>query len=186
MMEKLQQERLEVSIKCQANAEEAFKEALAYAKTREAFGRPIGDFQYTAFRLAEMATEVQMGRTFLGDLIAKHIRGESIVQEVSMAKYWLGEMVNRIAYQAVQIHGGYGYMEEYGICRIYRDVRALSIFAGTYAPSRGKAGWSLHQVQPLRTQGNSFWPTSCCLYFDCSRTTWIIPCFSSRQVVQRM
>jgi acyl-CoA dehydrogenase len=78
-----------------------------------------------------MATEVQMGRTFLGDLIAKHIRGESIVQEVSMAKYWLGEMVNRIAYQAVQIHGGYGYMEEYRICRIYRDVRVLSIFAGT-------------------------------------------------------
>jgi len=131
MMEKLQQERLEVSIKCQANAEEAFKEALAYAKTREAFGRPIGNFQYTAFRLAEMATEVQMGRTFLDDLIAKHIRGESIVQEVSMAKYWLGEMVNRIAYQAVQIHGGYGYMEEYRICRIYRDVRSLSIFAGT-------------------------------------------------------
>ena len=131
MMEKLQQERLEVSIKCQANAEEAFKEALNYAKTREAFGRPIGNFQYTAFRLAEMATEVQMGRTFLDDLIAKHIRGESIVQEVSMAKYWLGEMVNRIAYQAVQIHGGYGYMEEYRICRIYRDVRALSIFAGT-------------------------------------------------------
>jgi len=131
MMEKLQQERLEVSIKCQVNAEEAFKEALAYAKTREAFGRPIGNFQYTAFRLAEMATEVQMGRTFLDDLIAKHIRGESIVQEVSMAKYWLGEMVNRIAYQAVQIHGGYGYMEEYRICRIYRDVRSLSIFAGT-------------------------------------------------------
>jgi acyl-CoA dehydrogenase len=67
---------LEVSIKCQANAEEAFKEALAYAKTRETFGRPIGNFQYTAFLLAEIATEVQMGRTFLDDLIAKHIRGE--------------------------------------------------------------------------------------------------------------
>ena len=102
-----------------------------YAKIREAFGRLIGNFQYTAFRLAEMATEVQMGRTFLDDLIAKHIRGESIVQEVSMAKFWLGEMVNRIAYQAVQIHDGYGYMEEYHICRIYCDVRALSIFAGT-------------------------------------------------------
>jgi acyl-CoA dehydrogenase len=131
MMEKLQQERLEVSIKCQVNAEEALKEALAYAKTREAFGRPIGDFQYTAFRLAEMATEVEIGRTFLDRLIADHIQGRNIVQQVSMAKYWLGEMVNRIAYQAVQIHGGYGYMEEYRICRIFRDVRALSIFAGT-------------------------------------------------------
>ena len=131
MMDKLQQERLEVCIKCQVSAEEALKEALTYAKTREAFGRPIGNFQHIAFRLAEMATEVQLGRTFLDDLIVKHIRGEYIVQEVSMAKYWLGEMVNRIAYQAVQIHGGYGYMEEYRICRIYRDVRALSIFAGT-------------------------------------------------------
>jgi len=131
MMEKLQQERLEVSIKCQVNAEEAFKEALAYAKAREAFGRPIGDFQYTAFRLAEMATDVELGRTFLDHLISDHIHGKNIVQQVSMAKYWLGEMVNRVAYQAVQIHGGYGYMEEYRICRIYRDVRALSIFAGT-------------------------------------------------------
>lgn len=131
MMEKLQQERLEVCIKCQVNAEEALKEALEYAKTREAFGRPIGNFQNTAFVLAEMATEVKLGRVFLENLISDHLDGKNIVQEVSMAKYWLGEMVNRVAYQAVQIHGGYGYMEEYRICRIYRDVRALSIFAGT-------------------------------------------------------
>jgi acyl-CoA dehydrogenase len=131
MMEKLQQERLEVSIKCQTYAEEAFKEALSYSKEREAFGRPIGYFQNTAFKLAEMATDVQIGRNFLDSLIMKHTQGENIVQEVSMAKYWLGEMVNRVAYQAVQIHGGYGYMEEYRICRIFRDVRSLSIFAGT-------------------------------------------------------
>lgn len=131
MMEKLQQERLEVCIKCQVNAEEALKEALEYAKTREAFGRPIGNFQNTAFVLAEMATEVKLGRVFLERLVTDHMDGKNIVQEVSMAKYWLGEMVNRVAYQAVQIHGGYGYMEEYRICRIYRDVRALSIFAGT-------------------------------------------------------
>ncbi|MFC1533777.1 acyl-CoA dehydrogenase family protein [Thermodesulfobacteriota bacterium] len=131
MMEKLQQERLEVSVKCQVNAEEAFKEALEYAKTREAFGRPIGNFQYTSFKLADMATEIELGRTFLDSLIADHIKGKEIVQKVSMAKYWLGEMVNRVAYHAVQIHGGYGYMEEYRICRIYRDVRALSIYAGT-------------------------------------------------------
>ncbi len=131
MMEKLQRERLEVCIKCQVNAEEAFKEGLEYAKTREAFGRHIGDFQNTAFVLAEMATDVKLGRIFLDKLIVDHIQGKDIVQEVSMAKYWLGEMVNRVAYQAVQIHGGYGYMEEYRICRIFRDVRALSIFAGT-------------------------------------------------------
>jgi len=131
MMQKLQQERLEVSIKCQVLAEECLKEAIQYAKVREAFGRPIGEFQYNAFRLAEMATEVELGRTFLDSLIRDHIQGKDVVQKVSMAKYWLGEMVNRIAYQAVQIHGGYGYMEEYRICQLYRDVRCLSIFAGT-------------------------------------------------------
>ncbi len=131
MMEKLQQERLEVSIKCQTLAEEALKEALKYVKVREAFGKPIGNFQYNAFRLADMATEVQLGRTFLDSLIKDHIAGKNIVQKVSMSKYWLGEMVNRIAYQAVQLHGGYGYMEEYRVCKIYRDVRCLSIFAGT-------------------------------------------------------
>ena len=72
-MEKLQQERLEVCIKCQVHAEEAFKEALTYAKKREAFGKPIGHFQNTAFQLAEMATEVQLGRTFLDNLISNHI-----------------------------------------------------------------------------------------------------------------
>ena len=131
MMEKLQQERLEVSIKCLIMAEECFKEALEYSKTREAFGKPIGNFQHNAFKLAEMATEVQLGGTFLSNLIEEHLKGKDIVQKVSMAKYWLGEMVNRIAYQAVQLHGGYGYMEEYRICRLFRDVRALSIFAGT-------------------------------------------------------
>lgn len=131
MMEKLQQERLEVSIKCQVLAEQALEEALNYVKVREAFGKPVGDFQYNAFRLADMATEVELGRTFLDNLIRDHIAGKNIVQRVSMAKYWLGEMVNRIAYQAVQLHGGYGYMEEYRVCKIYRDVRCLSIFAGT-------------------------------------------------------
>ena len=131
MMEKLQQERLEVSIKCQLQAEEALKEALSYVNVREAFGKLIGNFQFTAFRLADMATEVQIGRTLLDSLIKDHIDGKNIVQKVSMAKYWLGEMVNRVAYQALQLHGGYGYMEEYRVCKIYRDVRALSIFAGT-------------------------------------------------------
>ena len=78
-----------------------------------------------------MATEVQLGRTFLDSLIEDHLAGKDIVQNVSMAKYWLGEMVNRVAYHAVQLHGGYGYMEEYRICRLSRDVRSLSIFAGT-------------------------------------------------------
>jgi len=131
MMEKLARERLEVCVKCQAMAEEALREALEYAKIREAFKRPIGNFQHNAFKLAEMATDIEIGRNFLETLVAEYIKGENINTRVSMAKAWLGEMVNRVAYQAVQLHGGYGYMEEYRISRIYRDVRALSILAGT-------------------------------------------------------
>jgi acyl-CoA dehydrogenase len=131
MMEKLARERLEVTVKCQAMAEECFKEGLNYAKQREAFGKSIGNFQHNAFKLAEMATEIELGRTFLSTLIEEFSRNEDINTKVSMAKAWIGEMVNRVAYQALQLHGGYGYMEEYRICRLYRDVRALSILAGT-------------------------------------------------------
>ena len=131
MMEKLARERLEVCVKCQAMAEEAYREALEYAKVREAFGKRIGDFQHNAFKLADMATEVELGRNFLETLVAEYVKGDNITTRVSMAKAWLGEMVNRVAYQAVQLHGGYGYMDEYRISRIYKDVRALSILAGT-------------------------------------------------------
>ena len=130
-MEKLARERLEVCVKCQAMAELAFKEGLEYAKVREAFKKRIGDHQHNAFKLAEMATDVEIGRNFLETLMAEYIKGENINTRVSMAKAFLGEMVNRVAYHAVQLHGGYGYMEEYRISRIYRDVRALSILAGT-------------------------------------------------------
>lgn len=131
MMEKLQQERLEISIKAQTLAEEALNEAISYAKTRVVFGKPVGDHQFNAFRLADMATEVELGKVFLEQLIFDHMAGREVVKKVSMAKYWLSEMANRVAYQALQIFGGYGYMEEYRIARIYRDVRCLPIIGGT-------------------------------------------------------
>jgi acyl-CoA dehydrogenase len=132
MMKEFNRERLLVCIMCQAFAKEAFKEALNYAKVREAFGRPIGNFQHTAFELAKMATDVEIGTTFFNACVEEFVQGkENITMDISMAKSWLGEMVNRVAYKAVQIHGGYGYMAEYRVCRIYQDVRILSIFAGT-------------------------------------------------------
>ena len=108
MMEKLARERLEVCVKCQAMGELAFKEGLEYAKVREAFKRPIGNFQHNAFKLAEMAIDVEMGRNFLETLVAEYTKGENINTRVSMAKAYLGEMCNRVAYHAVQLHGGYG------------------------------------------------------------------------------
>jgi acyl-CoA dehydrogenase len=131
LMEHLQQERLIVTIMAQAMAEAMLDMTIAYAGERKAFGQTIGSFQHNAFKIVEMATEVRLGRTFLDRLVDRHAAGEEIVTDVSMAKAWTAEMANRVAYQCVQLHGGYGYMEEYAICRFSRDVRPIAIFAGT-------------------------------------------------------
>jgi acyl-CoA dehydrogenase len=107
------------------------EETIEYCKTRKAFGKPIGQFQHNAFKIAEMATEIELGRTFIDKLVYDHCKGKDIVKQASMAKYWIGEMANRVAYDCVQLHGGYGYMEEYPVCRLYRDVRLHTIAAGT-------------------------------------------------------
>jgi len=131
MMQKLQQERLVCALFAQGAAERILEETVAYAKSRKAFGVSIGNLQHNLFKLAEMATEVELGRTFVDDLMVEHIRGKDVVIKVSMAKYWICEMANRIAYHGLQIHGGYGYMEEYPIARFFRDVRSMTIVAGT-------------------------------------------------------
>ena len=131
LMKKLQQERLMTAIGAQVMAEEALRLTIDFAKSREAFGRPIGRFQYISFELANLATDVELGRTFLESLILDHMEGREIVQKVSMAKYWIAEMLNRVVERGVQFHGGYGYMEEYPIARLFRDARVYTIFAGT-------------------------------------------------------
>ncbi|HOD29386.1 MAG TPA: acyl-CoA dehydrogenase family protein [Syntrophales bacterium] len=131
LMQKLQQERLMSAIGAQASAEEALRLTIEYTKSREVFGRPVSRFQYVAFEMAKMATEVELGRTFLDSLILEHMEGRDIVKKVSMAKYWITEMLNRVVGQCVQFHGGYGYMEEYPIARLFRDARVHTIFAGT-------------------------------------------------------
>lgn len=131
MMEKLQQERLISAVYSQGLAEKMLADAIEYAKTREAFGQPIGKFQYNAFKIAELATEVELGKVFLEKVIADHLAGKDVVTRVSMAKYWIGEMANRLAYHCLQLYGGYGYCEEYPIARHYRDVRVHTIYAGS-------------------------------------------------------
>jgi acyl-CoA dehydrogenase len=131
LMQKLQQERLVASWGSQVLAEIALEVTLEFAKSREAFGRPISRFQANSFKLAEMATEIELGRTFLEALTLDHIAGRDVVKKTSMAKYWVCEMANRVAQQCLQLHGGYGYMEEYIIARLFRDVRIHTIFAGT-------------------------------------------------------
>jgi acyl-CoA dehydrogenase len=131
LMQMLQQERLVCSITAQAMAEAMIEMTIRYCRDRKAFGQPIASFQHNAFKIVDMVTEIKMGRVFLDHLIQKHLDHADIVTEVSMAKAWIGEMANRVAYHCVQLHGGYGYMEEYPICRFYRDVRPIPIYAGS-------------------------------------------------------
>ena len=120
-------------------AENVLEMTIRYTKERKAFGKPISKFQNTQFKLVEMSTETKLGRTFLDKLIADHMEGKNLVVEVSMAKYWTTEMAMRVADQCVQLHGGYGYCEEYPIARAWRDTRVMSIFAGTNEIMKGIA-----------------------------------------------
>ncbi|UTR08918.1 acyl-CoA dehydrogenase family protein [Evansella sp. LMS18] len=131
LMDKLQQERLLVAIGAQTASEDMLEMTLEYVKTRKAFGKTISQFQNTQFKLVEMATEIEIGRTFLDQLIAKHMAGEDVVTQVSMAKWKLTEMARNIATECMQLYGGYGYMEEYKIARRYRDTPVSAIYAGT-------------------------------------------------------
>ncbi len=131
LMEELQQERLVSAMMSQIFAEEALRLTIEYTKSREAFGRPISRFQYISFELAKMATDVELGRTFMESLIIDHMAGKELVKKASMAKYWIAEMLNQVVGKCVQFHGGYGYMEEYPIARLFRDARVQTIYAGT-------------------------------------------------------
>src|SRR5690625_3651391 len=131
LMEKLQQERLIVSISSMASAELMVEETIRYVKERTAFGQRISDFQNTQFKLAEMKTEITIGRTFLDQLIVDHMNNKDIVNEVSMAKWWITDLAKNVATECMQLHGGYGYMEEYEIARRFRDVAVSSIYAGS-------------------------------------------------------
>jgi len=139
LMEKLQQERLMCCIIAVAAAERMLEMTIKYCRDRTAFGRPISKFQNTQFKIVEMATEIRLGRTFTDKLIVDHIEGANVVVNVSMDKYWTSEMAMRVADGCVQLHGGYGYCEEYPIARAWRDARVLSIFAGTSEIMKGIA-----------------------------------------------
>lgn len=131
LMQKLAQERLVCAIGAVAGAWFAFEETLKYVKERTAFGKPIGSFQNTRFKLAEMKTEVTIGQTFLDSLVIKHLDNRVTPEEACMAKYWTTDLLNKVVDDGVQLHGGYGYMWEYPICRAYVDARITRIFAGT-------------------------------------------------------
>ena len=131
LMLKLQQERIMCCIGAVAAAEYMLEITIQYCKERKAFGKPLSKFQNTQFEIVEMAADVKLGRTFLDKLIADHMEGKEIVVDVSMAKFWTTDMASRVADRCLQLHGGYGYCEEYPIARAWRDIRVTRIFAGT-------------------------------------------------------
>jgi acyl-CoA dehydrogenase len=131
LMQKLQQERLVVAVCSQAMAEQVLTDTLAYVKERKAFGKPISKFQNTQFEMADVATKVEVGRAFLDKVVAEHVAGKYLVKECSMAKLWQTEMLGEVVDRCLQMFGGYGYMREYPIARMYMDARVQRIYAGT-------------------------------------------------------
>lgn len=131
LMHNLPQERLVIALGALAAAEAAFELTLAYCKQRTAFGQPIGKFQNSRFKLAEMKTELQVGRVYVDHCIMLQVEKQLSAEEAAMAKWWCTDLACRVIDQCVQLHGGYGYMLEYPIARFYLDVRVDPIYGGT-------------------------------------------------------
>jgi acyl-CoA dehydrogenase len=131
IMQNFQRERLVGAIHAVTASEQALEDTIAYARERSAFGQRLADFQVIRHRLAEMASHLAQARAFVYDICRRYAAGEDCVTHVSMAKYLAGELANRVAYEATQIFGGYGYMREFPVERFYRDARLWSIGGGT-------------------------------------------------------
>lgn len=131
LMENLPQERVSIGCIAVAAVEHVLDLCLAYAKEREAFGKPIGKFQHNRFVLAEMATEAHIARVFINDCVLRLDAGEVDTALASMAKWWTTELQKRVVDAGVQLHGGYGYMDEYPISKAYTDSRIQTIYGGT-------------------------------------------------------
>jgi acyl-CoA dehydrogenase len=131
LMGKLQQERLICAIWAVAAAENILEWTMTHCRNTRVSGKSIAKSQVVQFGLVEMTTEVKLGRTFVDKLIMDHIEGENVVIETSMAKYWTTDMVKRIADRALDFCGTFGILEKCPIAQAWRDVRVMSIFAGT-------------------------------------------------------
>jgi acyl-CoA dehydrogenase len=131
IMANFQNERLQLALMANMTAQLAYEESLKYVKEREAFGRRLEGFQVTRHKLADMATLIEASREFTYRIAAKMEAGLSVIKEISMAKNFACQVSDRVTYDAVQLHGGYGYMREYLVERLYRDNRILSIGGGT-------------------------------------------------------
>jgi len=131
LMSELPQERLTIAIQSLASAQKAFDITCDYVKERTAFGKPIGDMQNTRFKLADLKADLAVGWSFIDQCLAKHVEGKLDSTDASIAKLWITEMHGRLVDQCLQFFGGYGFMREYEICRLFADARVLRIYGGT-------------------------------------------------------
>ncbi|MEN0134521.1 MAG: acyl-CoA dehydrogenase family protein, partial [Rhodococcus sp. (in: high G+C Gram-positive bacteria)] len=143
LMANLAQERLSMAVVAVASAEYALELALSYAKERRAFGSPIGSFQANRFTLAELSTKVQIARIYLDRCLDAHGHGELTAADAAGAKFWTTELEFEALDTCLQLHGGYGYMEEYEVARRWRDSRVQQIYGGTNQIMREIVGRSL-------------------------------------------
>jgi acyl-CoA dehydrogenase len=131
LMEKLQQERLVCAIGAVAGMWGVLAMTKQYLNERTAFGKTLNKFQHIRFKMAEMYTEAELAQVFIDRLTEEHLNKQDVVTETCMAKYWTTETLKHIVDDCLQFYGGYGYMEEYPIARMYRDCRVNTIYAGT-------------------------------------------------------
>jgi alkylation response protein AidB-like acyl-CoA dehydrogenase len=140
LMRNLPAERLSIAVAAMAASEVVFERTLQYCKTREAFGRPIGSFQHNRFVLAEMATELELGRVFVDRCVAEP---QLTAETAAMAKWWCTELQKRVVDRCLQLHGGYGYMTEYPVAKAFVDSRIATIYGGTTEIMKEVIGRSL-------------------------------------------
>ncbi len=143
LMENLPQERLSIAVGAVAACETVLAQTREYVTSRTAFGRPVGSFQHSRFVLAELHTETTVARTFVDECIRQLGAGELTAVDAAMAKYWTTELQNKVADRCLQLHGGYGYMDEYPVSKAWRDARVQSIYGGTNEIMREIIGRSL-------------------------------------------
>jgi long-chain-acyl-CoA dehydrogenase len=131
MMQQLPQERLIIGCGAVGAMEGAVARTIAYCKEREAFGGPLTQFQNTRFQLAECQTKTMVARAFLDECIADHLRGALSVEKAAMQKYWLTDTQGEVLDACLQLHGGYGFMQEYAVGEMWADARVQRIYGGT-------------------------------------------------------
>jgi acyl-CoA dehydrogenase len=131
LMQQLPQERLNIAVQGVAAAERGLEQTLEYVKQRKAFGKSILEFQNTQFKLAEVKTKLTVARVFVDHCIGLHLKGQLDAVTASMAKYWVTDIQGEVIDEMLQLHGGYGYMNEYPIAQLYKDARVQRIYGGT-------------------------------------------------------